>query len=53
MTSEVQTVSWKALEAKLGRKLKVGDEFTTIVGYWRVLDTNKDGKDLYVVEKIG
>jgi len=49
----VQTVSAQALEAKVGRRLNKGEEFTTATGRWRVIWIAKEGTDTYTVEKIG
>lgn len=45
---QVQTVPQAALEAKLGRKLTLGDTFETPTGKWKVL---KIGDGTYTVEK--
>jgi len=46
---QTQTVPQDALEKKVGRKLQLGDEFTTPIGTWRII---KIGDGTYTVEKI-
>ena len=49
---QVQTVPQVLLEKKLGKKLQLGEEFTTPVGTWKVIQIARDGHDTYTLEQI-
>lgn len=53
-SGQTQTVSRTVLEKRVGRKLGLGDTFTTKTGTWKVIDVrvDKNDADLLIVEKI-
>lgn len=54
VSGQTQTVPRTILEERLGRKIGLGDTFTTKLGTWKVIDVGVDnnGADLLTVEKI-
>jgi len=53
VSGQTQTVPRTILEERLGRKIGLGDTFTTKMGTWKVIDVgvDKNGADLLTVEK--
>ena len=53
-SGQTQTVPRKILEERLGRKLSLGETFTTKAGTWKVIDVGVDtnDEDLLTVERI-
>ncbi len=53
-SGQIQTVPRTILEEKLGRKLGLGDTFTTKTGTWKVIamPVDKNDADLLTVEKL-
>ena len=53
-SGQTQAVPRAILEEKLGRKLGLGDTFTTKTGTWKViyLGIDKNNADLLTVERI-